>query len=174
MARSRAFVLLGLLLVAGGIVGAASTIGLPWAGGPTGAGPSTTAAPAAPGGGDGGAATPTEPPAFELRIDDIEPCGEACRDVTATLVNNQDRRATGVYVETTIHAGDSTDGDVIWEGDREVGALPAGASEQDTSRIELGLFEAAAVQGAGGQVTIVVVVESDRTSVRFVRHRDVS
>lgn len=127
-------------------------------------------------GGDGvagGAGTPTSPP-LALEVDSIEPCGDTCRDVTATLANEQDRRATGVTVETTIYAGDDTSGDVVWEGSREVGTLEAGESETDTTRIELGWLDAAAVQAAGGEVTIETVVDTDRRSLRFVERRDVS
>lgn len=120
------------------------------------------------------AETPTEPPPFVLHIDSIESCGQTCRDVTATLVNTQDRRSIGVVVSTTIHAGESVDGSVVWEGEHQVGSLPAGESVQHTSRIELGFMSAAAVQGAGGEITIVTSVESNQQSVRFVRHRDVT
>lgn len=121
--------------------------------------------------GDG---TPTPPPPLELAVESVEACGRTCRDVTASLANNQERRATGITVDTTIYAGEDADGDVVWEGSREVGTLDPGESATDTSRIELGWFEAAAVQSAGGQVTIETVVESDRRSRRFVERRDVS
>lgn len=131
------------------------------------------------GNGDGGDGTTgdeasTEPPPIGLRVDSVEPCGQTCRDVTATLSNNQDRRATGVTVQTTIYAGEDTEGDVVWEGSREVGTLEPGESETDTTRIELGFFEAATVQSAGGEITIETVVETDRQTFRFVERRDVS
>lgn len=125
-------------------------------------------------GASGGDGTPTPLPPLQLRVDSIESCGDTCRDVTATLLNNQERRATGVTVHTTIHAGESREGDVVWEGSREVGAIPAGGSETDTTKVELGYFEAAKVQSAGGHITIETVVETDRRTVTFVSHRDVS
>lgn len=128
------------------------------------------------GDGDGatGDGTSTEPPPIGLQVGAVEPCGETCRDVTATLANNQDRRATGVAVDTTIYAGDDTGGDVVWEGSREVGTLESGESEADTTRIELGWLDAATVQRQGGEVTIETVVETDRQTLRFVERRDVS
>lgn len=127
-------------------------------------------------GSTGGDGTPvnTPPPPFSMVVESVESCGQTCRDVTATLTNNQDRQATGVTVETTIHAGGDTGGDVIWEGSREIGNLDPGESTTDTTRIELGLFDAAAVKQAGGEITIVLAVDSDQQSVRFVRHRDVA
>lgn len=165
-----------LLLLGLGTIGVVHGIGPSWIeptrdSAPATAGPSTSTATSdhtpAP-------ETQTEPPPFVLQIDSIESCGQTCRDVTATLVNTQDRRAIGVIVSTRIHAGESVDGSVVWEGEHEVGTLPAGDSVQHTSRIELGFMSAAAIQGAGGEVTIVTSVESDQQSVRFVRHRDVS
>lgn len=128
------------------------------------------------GGGDGsgGSERTTERPPFAMRIESVEPCGQTCRDVTATIVNNQERRATGVTVYTEIYAGDDTDGTMIWEGTEDVGTLDPGASETDTKRIELGFMDAAAVQGSDGRITILVTVETDRQTVNFVRHRDVT
>lgn len=126
-----------------------------------------------PGGGDTTAeSTPQRP--FDLRIDSVESCGQTCRDVTATLVNQQDRRATGTTVYTRIHVGNGTDGDVVWEGNHEVGALDAGGSDTETQRVELSYFDALAVQREDGWVTIVTSVETDRQTVTFRERRDVT
>lgn len=121
-----------------------------------------------------GQATETRPPPFSVDIESVDSCGQTCRDVTATLENNQEQQATGVSVDTTIFAGESTNGDIVWEGSQDVGSLPAGASETDTQRVDLGFMAAAKVQGSGGEITILLVVESDQRSVRFVEHRDVT
>jgi len=172
MDRTQLALWVAILVVTGGALG---VIGAEFLGGPEGDSvPTASGTSAGSGGGSGGGGTATPPPPLELQIESVEPCGETCRDVTATLVNNQDQRATGVTVHTQIHAGDSTEGDVVWEGTQEVGALAAGGSETDTTRVELGFFEAAKVQSAGGEITIQLTVETDRRTLTFVEHRDVS
>lgn len=116
--------------------------------------------------------TPRRP--FAMRIESVEPCGRTCRDVTATLLNQQDRRATGTTVYTRIHEGKGTDGDVVWEGTHEVGTLAAGASETETQRVQLSYFEAIEIQGNGGWITIVTTVDTDRQTVTFREQRDVT
>lgn len=123
------------------------------------------------GAGDEGTAAP---PPFEMEIESVESCGQTCRDVTATLVNNQNRRATGVTVYTQIYAGEDTEGDVMWEGTQEVGSLGPGAEETDTKRVELGYMDAMAVQRNDGRITIQLTVETDRRTITFLEHRDVS
>lgn len=172
------------LLVVGSAMGVTGGVAPPWVDGSAPEANVATSTPERPAaetrgdsaGGDAGTSseTTTERPPFTMSVESIEECGRTCRDVTATLWNRQGRTAAGVVVQTTVHAGESTDGDVIWEGDREVGSLEAGESTTDTTRMKLGLFDAAKVQSADGHITIVVVVEGDRESVRFVRHRDVS
>lgn len=129
------------------------------------------------GGGDGGGSggsTETQQRAFDFDIGSVEECGQTCRDVTATLVNQQERRATGVSVYTRIHAGRGTDGDVVWEGTYDVGALGPSASETETQRVELGYFDALKVQRQDGWITIVLTIETDRQTVRFQERRDVA
>jgi len=126
------------------------------------------------GSGDGGAGTTTEPPPFRMVIEEIESCGQTCRDVTGRLVNEQERQANGVTVYTRIFAGADTDGEVVWEGTQEIGALGPGEAERDTQRVELGMMDAAAVQNEGGEITIQTTVETDRQTVTFIDHRDVS
>lgn len=166
-----------ILVVTGGALG---VIGAEFLAGGTGEdGGSIPTASGTPYGGDsggssGGGSGTAAPPPFEMQIESVESCGQTCRDVTATLVNNQEREATGVTVYTQIHAGDSTDGDVVWEGTQDVGTLGAGTAETDTQRVDLGYLEAAKVQDSGGQITIRLTVETDQRTVTFVEHRDVS
>lgn len=166
-----------ILVVTGGALG---VIGAEFLAGGTGEdGGSIPTASGTPYGGDsggssGGGSGTAAPPPFEMQIESVESCGQTCRDVTATLVNNQEREATGVTVYTQIHAGDSTDGDVVWEGTHEVGTLTAGGSDTETRRVELSYFEALSVQRADGWITLVVTVETDRRTVTFQERRDVS
>ncbi|WP_096389235.1 hypothetical protein [Halopenitus persicus] len=109
----------------------------------------------------------TEP--FSFTIDETEECGTTCRDVTATLYNEQDETATGTTTYIRIFAGEDnvdTD-DVVWEGTVDVGTLEAGASHTTTERVELSLQEARKVDRNDGWITIQTTVESDDTTVTF-------
>lgn len=173
---------MGAVLVLVAVLAVAAGVG-PFAGDDGGAGDFPTAtgpgsSGAGDGGGDdgssGGSGEETPRPPFALRIDSVESCGQTCRDVTATLVNNQDREATGVAVHTRIHEGNGTDGDVVWEGSHDVGRLGPGASDTATQRVELGYFDAIAIQQNGGWITILLTVESDDRTVTFRERRDVT
>ncbi len=120
-----------VVLVAAGL-GAAFYYGIGPAPGGTASGAELTefptATPSNGGGGsdDGGSATtPTEMSPFSFTIDNIEECGQTCRDVTATLSNNQDDPATNVTVFTRVYAGkdNTAQEDLVWEGKEEVGTV---------------------------------------------------
>lgn len=134
-------------------------------------------------GGDGGddspgggqtTAEPTPQQPFDMQIESIESCGQTCRDVTATLENQQDQQATGVTVHTRIHEGNGTDGDVVWEGTHEVGTLGAGEADTETQRVELSYFDAYEIQQNGGWITIVTSIDTDRRTVTFQERWDVT
>jgi uncharacterized protein involved in tellurium resistance len=109
----------------------------------------------------------TEP--FSFTIDETEECGTTCRDVTATLYNEQDETATGITTYIRIFAGeDNADtNDVVWEGTVDVGTLEAGASHTTTERVELSFQGARKVDRNDGWITIQTTVESDDTTVTF-------
>ena len=123
---------------------------------------------------DAGTPRTPEPRAFDMDIDSVESCGQTCRDVTATITNEQDREATGVTVYTQIFAGDSTQGDLVWEATQDVGTLAPGESSTATKRIELGFMDAAAIKAADGKITIRLTVETNRDTETFIEHRDVA
>ena len=123
---------------------------------------------------DGGTQRTPEPRAFDMDIDSVESCGQTCRDVTATITNEQDRKATGVTVHTQIFAGDTMQGDLIWEATQDVGTLAPEESSTATKRIELGFMDAAAIKAADGKITIRLTVQSDRDKETFTEHRDVA
>jgi hypothetical protein len=164
---------LGLLLVAVGI-GAAVYLGL----GPASGGASDeeltafpTATAAADGADDTGspvAASPDTAP-FAFTIEEVETCGQTCRDVTATLHNNQDSTATGVTVFTRVFAGQkNTDtDDLVWEGNEKVGTVKAGGSHTSTNRVELSYQEGLEIERNDGWVTIVTTVQTDDRTVTF-------
>lgn len=117
--------------------------------------------------------TDTEP--FTFTVDETTECGTTCRDVTATLNNEQNETATGVTTYTRIYAGENntdTD-DVVWEGTVDVATLEGGASHTTTERVELSLQDAQKVDQNNGWITIQTTVESDDTIVTFQESRQV-
>lgn len=125
--------------------------------------------------GDGTAET-TETPPFTFTVDEIEECGQTCRDVTVTLHNNLDMTATGITVYTRIYAGeDNTDSDdVVWEGTDDVGSLDADTSYTTTRRVELSFQEGLAIERNDGWITILTTVDSDRRTVTFQNSEQVA
>ncbi|RLM89766.1 hypothetical protein D3D02_07840 [Halobellus sp. Atlit-38R] len=144
--------------------------------------PTETAAPSAQettqvaSGSGGETATPTATPTppFGFTIENIEECGQTCRDVTSTLTNQQDTTAEDVVVYTRIFAGQGTDGDVVWRGDAGVGTLGPGQSYTTTRRVELGFQDALAVQNADGWITVQTTVETADQTVTFTDERQVA
>lgn len=113
-------------------------------------------------------------PPFAFEIVDVEECGSTCRDVTATLYNNQEQPASNVAVDTHIYAGNSTDeGDRVWSGEEEIGNMEAGGSDTREQRVELSTMEAFAVQRNDGWITIHVTVRSEERTVSFEERRNV-
>jgi hypothetical protein len=119
-----------------------------------------------------GTATATEP--FGFTIEEIEQCGNTCRDVTSTVTNQQSTDAADVDVTTDIYAGNETSGDPIWNGQESVGTLPAGESYTATKRVDLGMSDALAIERNDGWITIETTIESDSKTMTVVQHRDVN
>ena len=118
--------------------------------------------------------TPTPgPPPFSLTVDQLEPCGPTCRDVTLTVRNEQSTAATDVGITAVIYAGQGTEGTAVWTGYEYVGTVDGGAEHQLTERVSLSLRQAAAVQNAGGFVTVQTTIEYDDRVVTFTRQRRV-
>lgn len=113
-------------------------------------------------------------PAFAFTIDGVEECGQTCRDVTTTLRNDGDARATDVVVYTRVFVGNGTDGDVVWSGSERVGALPAGESHTATRRVELSYSDGLAVRRADGWITVQTTVVSDQRTVTYAEPRNVT
>jgi hypothetical protein len=107
-------------------------------------------------------------------IDNIEECGQTCRDVTSTLSNQQDATAENVTVHTRILAGQGTDGDVVWRGSEDVGTLPAGESSTTTRQVELSFADALKIENNGGWITVQTTVETADGSVTFTDERQVA
>lgn len=128
-----------------------------------------TATATADGSGDSGSDSTAQSSAFLFSIDNIEECGQTCRDVTATLHNEQNETATGVTVYTKVFAGENNTAadDRVWEGKSAVGTVAAGGSHTTTERVELSLMEANKIQQRDGWITILTTVQSDERTVTF-------
>lgn len=108
-------------------------------------------------------------PPFSFTVDEIEECGQTCRDVTATLTSDRNETASEVTVYIRIFAGEnSTDpDDLVWEGTEEVGTLEAGGTHTTTERIDLSLWDARKVEQNDGWITILTTIESDEETITF-------
>lgn len=125
------------------------------------------------GGGDSagdGTATAAPPDPFAFVIQNISECGNTCRIVNASIVNQQDTTATGVSVRSEIYTG----GDKIWQGSSDVGSLESGESYSDTKRVELSYGEAYKVQQNDGEILIKTYVVTDDATYVFKDRRNVS
>ncbi|SFR89262.1 hypothetical protein SAMN05216559_0601 [Halomicrobium zhouii] len=187
-AKLLAVVGVGILLVAG-VVGALVTGFGPAPGGDSGSDvesfptetPSNTGSDGASGdgaSGDGGTsdatATATDTPPFTFAIGNIEECGRTCRDVTSTLTNRRDATADDVTVYTRIFAGNGTDGDQVWQGSEDVGALDAGESYTATKRVELSYSDGYKIERNDGWITVQTTVETADQTVTFTERRQVA
>jgi hypothetical protein len=125
--------------------------------------------------GDSGGDVESTTPPFTVSIDQISSCGTTCRDVTATLTNQQPEPAEDVTVFTQIYVGNSTAAaDRIWEGSQSLGTIPAGASVTRTQRVSLSYAEAYSVQQHDGWVTVVTTIQSTDRTVTVEERRDVT
>lgn len=182
-----------LLVVGGGVAGAFALGVIPGTGGTSGSGGGSGGM--GGGGGDGGGdATPTEtigetvvvedssnegasgtesPDPFSFVINNIEKCGDTCRDVTATITNNQNTTATGVKVRSEIYTGDNYD-NKIWSGTSEIGELGAGESYTETKTVKLDYQDAYAVKQNDGWILIKTYIVTDDGTYVFKNERDVA
>ena len=134
--------------------------------------PTPTAGSGGDASGDGSSATSTQ--AYTLTVEEVEPCGRTCRDVTSRLTNEQASDGSDLTVYSRIYAENGTDGDVVWEGKEPVGDLEGGDSYTETRRVELSFSGAYTVKQHDGWITIETVVQSDERTVRFTQRRDVA
>ncbi|KAA9399123.1 hypothetical protein Har1130_13030 [Haloarcula sp. CBA1130] len=141
---------------------------------PTGTAEATESGTANTEGAAGSAVGAASTPPFTFTVDAIEECGQTCRDVTSTLTNQQNSTAEDVTVYTRIYAGNSTDGDVVWEGSEDVGTLEVGGSYTTTRRVDLSFGDAFAIERAGGWITVRTTVETADRAVSLTDQRKVA
>lgn len=118
--------------------------------------------------------TATDTPPFTFVIENIEECGQTCRDVTSTVTNRQDATAEDVTVHTRIYAGNGTDGDQVWQGSEDVGTLDAGESHTATKRVELSYSDGFKIEQNDGWITVQTAVETADRTVTFTEQRQVA
>lgn len=123
---------------------------------------------------DGNSTAGTQP--FAFTIAEIESCGRTCRDVTATVENQQTEPASSVVVETEMFAGENTtvSDRLVWEETQDVGRLPAGESHTSTERVDLSLGDAFDIRQQDGWITIRTTIESDEETVTITKTRNVA
>ena len=110
---------------------------------------------------------------FAFRIEEIENCGDTCREVTAAVENTQTESAEEVTVETRIFAGENSTEELIWETTEDVGTLAAGETDTSTERVDLSLSEAYAIEQNDGWITIETTIESAEETVTVRETRQV-
>lgn len=136
-----------------------------------------TATPASDTATPAGTATPTATPfgsAFSYAINEITECGSTCRDVTATLTNDQDDAAEDVVIVTEMYAGNQTSEDaLVYTSNESAGTLGSGESHTFTQQLELTLSEAADVRDEDGWVAIVTTIHSEGETKSFVTRRQI-
>lgn len=121
-------------------------------------------------GGDGGSAATAQPQPFTFVIENITKCGQTCRDVNGTILNQQNHTAEDVVIRSEIY----TDGDMIWSGSSEAGDLAAGEAYTDQKRVDLSYSEAYKVQQNDGQIVVKTYVQTAETTYVFKDTRNVT
>jgi hypothetical protein len=107
---------------------------------------------------------------FVISVQQVEECGQRCRDVTAAVENDGTATAENVTVEARVLAT----GDELWRGDATIGDLPAGETATRTKRVTIGIFDAAKIQANNGYVTIELTVRWDGGEDTVTERRQVT
>ncbi len=125
-----------------------------------------TIEPATEEGTDEGTDAGTQVPSVDLSVivDEITECGRTCRTLAYTVQNRGGAGAENVTVEVAVRTPDA-DGDVVYEGTQELGAIDSERQRQATTNLTLGEDGAAAVQNNDGSVAVeITAVADDGTS----------
>ena len=111
---------------------------------------------------------------FVPELENMEECGETCREATVALQNKMSVDAENVVVYVRLYAGDSTNSeDVIWGENRELGTLGAGEVYRETETVDLTPQQANKVRETEGVVTAKATIESDQATATFVERDNV-
>lgn len=108
-------------------------------------------------------------PPFSFHIKQIEDCGQTCREVTASITNNQEATAEGVVVRSVIYTG----GDKIWEGQNTLGDIATDEQVTDTKTVKLGYMAAYKVKQNDGEILVKTYVTTGGVTYVYSENRDV-
>jgi hypothetical protein len=118
--------------------------------------------------------TPTPAgPAFSFQIDEVTECGFGCREIDATVTNEQSTAET-LETETVIYAGNTTAADQqVYQNQTNLGRVGAGASVSTTQIVEPALSDFSKIEEADGWVTIVTTISDGEESTTVTERRNV-
>jgi hypothetical protein len=111
------------------------------------------------------AATPGGSRDLSFAVAGLAECGVTCRDVEYRVANGGDGTIRDLDAEITLRSG----GESVWSGDRTIGDLGAGQTVTVAQRIDVGTDGGLTIQENGGNVTLVVDLQSADGSQRIVR-----
>lgn len=162
MNRTRVILAVVAIVVLGAGVGAAAYVGvIPGLSG----GPSPTGTPPS-----SAATTPTDNATFSFSVNNVSRCGQVCRLMNTTTTNQMDETAVNVTLHVQVYADDEG----VWQGTTQVGDLAVDESANSTTRIEVGLRGARAIQGNDGNVTVVTNVRANNGNQTFQTESNVN
>lgn len=116
----------------------------------------------------------TTGPPFVPELEEVERCGETCREVTVAMQNRMDVDAENIVVYVRLYAGDSTDPDaVVWGENRNLGTIGAGEVYRTTETVDLTPQQANKVREEDGLVTAKATIESQQATATFVERDNV-
>lgn len=115
-------------------------------------------------------ATPTDNATFAYSIVNVSQCGQVCRLMNTTTTNSMNETAVNVTLHIQIYADD----DGVWQGRTQVGDLDVDESANSTTRIEVGLAGARAIQQNDGNVTVVTTVRANNGNQTFQTESNVN
>lgn len=111
---------------------------------------------------------------FVPELENMEECGETCREATVALQNKMSVDAENIVVYIRLYAGDSTaPEDVVWGENRELGTLGAGEVYRETETVDLTPQQANKVRETDGVVTAKATIQSDQATATFVEKDNV-
>lgn len=92
---------------------------------------------------------------FTFAVENISECGRTCRLMDSELTNTMNESASNVTLTFDVYAGGNS---TVWQGRKSLGSLDANASDDQSTRIEVGMGGGLQIRQNGGNATIVTTV----------------